>query len=138
VQVEQPVGPRHVRLQRGGAAAFARAAGFEPVGRPLAVEVFVREARGVGVGRVEASKASRLHNASVRLPRCGRTPASSRPLSAQAPHTSLPCTSALIITWRPGWPESKCQTPSVPVLPARQAEISGAGSSKLDADKLIP
>jgi hypothetical protein len=41
------------------------------------------------------------------------------------------------ITWRPGCPDSKRQTPSVPVLPARQAEMSGADSSK-DADKLIP
>ena len=75
------------------------------------------------------SKASRLQNASVSVPCCGRTPASSRPLSAQAPHSSLPCTRALTITRRPGRPESKCHTPSVPVLPARQALMSGAGSS---------
>ena len=76
------------------------------------------------------SKASMLQNASVSFPRAGRSPASSRPLRAQAPHSSLPCTRALIITWRPPRPESKCQTPSVPVLPARQALMSGAGSSK--------
>ena len=33
------------------------------------------------------------------------------------------------ITRRPGTPDSKCQTPSVPVLPARQALMSGFGSS---------
>ena len=37
--------------------------------------------------------------------------------------------SAVTITLRPGTPDSKCQTPSVPVLPARQALMSGLASS---------
>ncbi|MCY1209233.1 hypothetical protein D9M72_208800 [compost metagenome] len=74
------------------------------------------------------SKASRLQKASVRLPRRGRRPAASRSFSAQAPHSSLPCTSADTMSARPGAPESKCHTPGVPVLPARSAPRSGTGS----------
>ena len=55
-------------------------------------------------------KASTFANESVSFPRAGRVSQRKSRSTAYAPHTSLPCVSALIITCGPGRPESKVWT----------------------------
>ena len=49
-------------------------------------------------------------NARVRRPSAGRTSARSSSSSTIAPQSSLPCTTALTMTWGPGRPLSKVCT----------------------------
>ena len=53
MDVEQPVGLRRPRAQRGGAAALVGVGRVDALVQPLAVEVFVGEARGVVVAGVK-------------------------------------------------------------------------------------
>jgi hypothetical protein len=131
VQIQQPAGALHEGRQRGGAPALQRVGRLDALGRPLAVQVLLDEARRVGVGGVEAVErgqvAKRQRQRAARRTQAGLQQAFERPGAAQLVAVDQRTDQHGL----PLAPLSKCHTPSTPVLPARQGAMSGTGRSKV-------
>ena len=123
VEVQQPVAAFHPGTDLGRAAAFLVVRRGQLVLAPDAVHVFVHEARGGVVGRVEAVEGGQVAEGQRQAAPTRTQAGGQRVLSAQAPHSSLPWISALNITRLPGTPESKCHTRGVRIAGALGRQV---------------